>query len=50
MDAETSSGDNYGELGVALKQSFDFKRYVYKNHLHLLMKNKISSYRISSRP
>ena len=44
MDGETDSGDDYDELVVNLKQRFDLKRYVHKNHLCLLMNNKISSY------
>ena len=44
MDAETGSGDDYDELVANLKQIFDLKRYVHKNHLCLLINNKISSY------
>jgi len=38
MDAETGSGE------ATMKQRFVLKCYVHKNHLHLLMENKISSY------
>ena len=44
MDAETGSGDDYDQLVANLKQRFDLKRYVHKNHLCLLMNNEISSY------